>query len=353
MEMTESYVRRERGKPRRVIHKHEIKKASNESPGEKNELDLFTQEVFDRMLEEGVPRTPHNYSLYFERMLEERDEAFVAQVNALLELEEVDRSFETIVAIEKELKEGHKGVKCVMQSASCIHKNIDQFLKITKGRKSEITKFTNRENVSREIRAFLSMLEKDTQKVEEITKEQIKSMRKAYNDTIEHFKVIENESVVDERYGVYNKRYLMQAVSREQARMKELGHESSLLAISLPEDTQNGIDDPKVVESMNRTVAGILMKIFRKNDIVAHLNRGIFMIMLKHSGEESAKTTKERIETMLNRTVFFTGETEFFLETVGGYTLIDTQLSAEECVFLAMRQLQEEEARRRERRKKL
>ena len=346
--MIEKYARVGSKEPRRVIRKRESKQSEKKAKKYDTELDSFTQEVFDRLQEAGIPRTPHNYSIYFEKMLEEKDESFVSKVNTLLELEEEDKSFETIVTIEKELKEGHKGMECVMQSASYIHKNIDQFLKVTKGRKSEITKFTNRGTLSKEIRAFLSMLEKDTQKVEEATKEQVKSMRKAYNDTLEHFKIIERESIVDERYGVYNKRHLIQAVSREQTRMKELGHESSLLAISLPEEMQKKVDNAKVMESMNRTVAGILMKISRKNDLVAHLNRGIFMIMLKHSSEESAKKTKERIETILKRTVFFTGETEFFLEIVGGYALIDKELRAEESVFHAMRKLQEEEEKRRE-----
>jgi hypothetical protein len=98
-----------RGKSRRRLTSEESEKdeltleePTNDAEGEvqKNadiELEKYAKEVLDALIKDNLPPTPNNFSLYFDRLLENRSDIFKKQVHSILELEESNDAENTII----------------------------------------------------------------------------------------------------------------------------------------------------------------------------------------------------------------------------------------------------------------
>jgi diguanylate cyclase (GGDEF)-like protein len=296
-----------------------------------SEMEFFAKEVLSTLIKDNVPPTPNNYSLYFDRLLESKDEEFKKQIHSILELEEGNDAENTII-LEQSLKQGFSTIKNMLNVSATIYKNISLMTKILEKRKKELLSHPDIKGTT----TIASALENDINKLNTILKKQNNSMKELYEETANVVKKVENETIFDNKYGIYNKRYLLAKIAKEIELIKEFGHESSLIMIELSKEIKQNVKNEKIIFLMTRTIARLLLKTSRRSDTVAHYGDGVFAILLKHTSVQNAQKAADRLCDLVLNSNFFLADKEIQLKIATGITKIDVNYSVEEIIVYAM-----------------
>lgn len=293
-----------------------------------SDLEIFAKEVLSALISDNLPPTPNNFGLYFDRILEEKSESLRRQIGSILELEE-DNADEKSIELEKNLKQGFSSIKNILQVSATLYKNMMLMEKILEKRKEEMKAIPSLSGAN----DLLSSLSSDVTKLNTILKKQVSSMKDIYDETATIVKHVENETIFDNQYGVYNKRYLINKIEQERNLIEEFKHKSSLITIKLAKETQNVIESTKAHQMMVRTIARLLLKTSRRSDVIAHYGEGIFAMVLKHTDIESAKKAGERLYDLVSSSNFFFAEHEIQLRIAIGIAEIHPALSVEQTLI--------------------
>lgn len=322
-----------RSKNRRDVSGAEKKPASAaiSLDTESDDIEIYSKEVLNALIADGLPATPNNFSLYFDRLLEDRSEKFRKQISTLLELEDSNDDENTIM-LEHSLKQGFTSVKSILNVTANLYKNMSLMTKILEKRKIELQE-------NSEVQGAMSIaasLEGDISKLNTILKKQSSSMKSMYDETAKIVKNVENETIFDNKFGVYNKRYLMSKIEKEIGLVNEFKHKSSLIMIELSRELKATVNNEKAIMLMTRTIARLLLKTSRRSDTVAHYGNGKFSMLLKHTNLDSAKKASERLAELVSNSNFFLADREIQLKISIGITDITPLYSVEEIVVSAM-----------------
>jgi len=295
------------------------------------DVEVYAQEVLNKLLFDNLPPTPNNFSLYFDRLLEEKSGNFKKHVLSILELED-SRDDENTIELEKSLKLGFSHVKSILSSVATLYKNMALMTKILEKRKAELK---NRKDMP-DAENIVKLLEDDVAKLSSILKTQTTQMKTVYDETAGIIKNVENETIFDNQFGIYNKRYLLSKIEKEITQVGEFEHQSSLIFLELSKVLKKQVKNEKAIMLMTKTLARLLLKTSRRSDIVAHYGNGMFAMLLKHTDIPSAKKASERLCDLVANSNFFLSDREIKLAISIGVTSIDAIHSVEEVVVSAM-----------------
>lgn len=284
-----------------------------------SDLEIYAKEVLNALIMDNLPPTPSNFSLYFDRLLEEKSETLRKQIISMLELEESNDAESTIL-LEQSLKKGFSSIKNILVVTANLYKNMSLMVKILDKRKSELAELTSTDTIS----TLVGSLDGDISKLNTILKKQNSQMKNIYDETAEIVKNVENETIFDNQYGVYNKRYLMTKILQEVKQVAEFKHKSSLIMIELSRTLKESVKNEKAIMLMTRTIARLLLKTSRRSDTVAHYGNGVFAMLLKHTDITNAKKTAERLSDLVSNSNFFLGDREIKIQISIGVTDIDS-----------------------------
>ena len=296
-----------------------------------SDIEVYSKEVLNALIDDNLPPTPNNFSLYFDRLLEDKSENLRKQILSMLELE-VDNDSENSIMMEQTLKQGFSSVKNILTVTANLYKNMSLMTKILEKRKKELSENT-------EIQAAAGVaksLENDISKLNSILKKQSTQMKALYDDTAKVVKTVEQETIFDNKFGVYNKRYLMTKIEQEIGQVKEFKHNSTLIMVELSKELVADVQNEKATVLMTRTIARLLLKTSRRSDTVAHYGNGQFAMLLKHTNIESALKASERLCQLVSSSNFFLADREIQLKISIGIADIVADISVEEIVVGAM-----------------
>ncbi len=293
-----------------------------------SELEKFSATVLKVMVDESVPPTPNNFQIYFDKLLETKPSPFKKRINEFLELEGSNND-ENHARIEKEVKEGFAQVKSIMQVVSTIYKNLSIMQEIVKKRSGELEINPNQLAVQN----IVSSLTEDLKKMFELTTKQIELLKDYYQKATSILQEVENQSIFDIKFGVYNRRYLLKAINDEIKLISSYAHPSTLVLAKVKESSLEKAVLKKDKDTVLRNVARLLLKTSRRSDIVAHFGEGAFAMVLKHTDLSNAKKACDRISDLVYQTSFFVGAVEVEADIELSIIALDTHHSTEE--FLA------------------
>ena len=296
-----------------------------------SDIEIYSKEVLHALIADNLPPTPNNFSLYFDRLLEDKSETLRKQIHSMLELEENNEAESTIL-LEQSLKKGFGSIKSLLGTTATLYKNMSLMTKILEKRKKELSEHPE----IKEAIGIVATLEGDVSKLNSILKTQSSQMKSIYDDTAKIIKNVENETIFDNQFGVYNKRYLLTKIEQEMGLIQEFHHKSSLIMIELCRDLKKSVNNEKAIILMTRTIARLLLKTSRRSDIVAYYGNGIFSMLLKHTDIEAAKKASERLIDLVANSNFFLADREIQLKLSIGVTNIDSTYSVEEIVVSAI-----------------
>lgn len=295
------------------------------------DLEAYSKEVLSVLMKNGLPPTPNNFSLYFDRLLEDKSENTRKHIMSILELEENNED-ENSIMLEQSLKQGFSSVKNILGVTANLYKNMALMTKILDKRKQELEASSG----TQESRNVAASLESDISKLNSILVKQSSSMKSMYDDTAKIIKNVENETIFDNQYGVYNKRYLMTKIEQEIELIYKFKHKSSLIMIELSKNLRKSVNNDKAIMLMTKTIARLLLKTSRRSDTVAHYGNGVFTMLLKHTDIDSAKRASERLCELVSNSNFFLADREIQLKISIGITDITENHSVEEIIVSSM-----------------
>ncbi|MFK5938128.1 MAG: GGDEF domain-containing protein [Sulfurimonas sp.] len=311
-----------------------LKKSTSTNPS--SGIETYSKDVLRALIKDNLPPTPNNFSLYFDRLLEDKSENLRKEVVSMLELEDANDDENTIV-LEKNLKKGFASIKNMLSSAAILYKNMSLMTKILEKRKKELSEHLD----SKEALKILKLLGGDVSKLSTILKTQSSQMKEIYDDTAIIIKGVEKETIFDNAFGVYNKRYLLTKIEQEIGLIEKFEHNSSLIMIELSKELKHSVKNDKAIMLMTKTLARLLLKTSRRSDIVAHYGNGVFAMLLKHTDIESAKKASERVSYLVSNSNFFLADKEIQLKVSIGITNISAIHSVEEIVVSSMNGIDE------------
>jgi len=301
-----------------------------------SDVELYAKEVLVALVEENLPPTPNNFSLYFDRLLEDKSENLRKHIVSMLELEETNDA-EAAIILEKNLKKGFVSIKSMLTSTATLYKNMTLMTKILEKRKKELSEHLKGEEAMK----IVNLLDGDVAKLSTILKSQSSQMKDIYDDTATIMKDVEKETIFDNVYGVYNKRYLLSKIEQEIGLIEKFDHNSSLIMLELSKELKHSVKNEKAIMLMTKTLARLLLKTSRRSDIVAHYGNGVFAMLLKHTDIDSAKQASERLSDLVANSSFFLADREIKLKVSIGVTNISAIHSVEEIVVSSMNAIDE------------
>ena len=300
-----------------------------------NDVELYAKEVLNALLKDNLPPTPNNFSLYFDRILEDKNITLKKHIKSILELEE-NGNDETTLELESTLKQGFVSVKNILTVSAGLYKNMYLMSKILVKKKDELN---NQDTFG--VLNVINSLETDLTKLDDIFSKQLENLKTLYEQTATIVKNVENETIFDNKYGVYNRRYLLGKITQEIHLIKEFKHSSSLIMIELSKELLHDKKNENALSLMTRTIARLLLKTSRRSDTIAHYGNGIFCMLLKHTDINSSIKAAERLDELVHNSNFFMADREIELSVSIGITPITTTLTTEEIIVNALKAMEQ------------
>ncbi|MBE0491540.1 MAG: diguanylate cyclase [Sulfurospirillum sp.] len=270
-----------------------------------SELEKFSLYVLKVLTDENIPPTPTNFQIYFDKLLDNKPVSFKKRINELLEVEGVNQD-EHRAKMELDVKEGFSQIKGIMQVVSTAYKNMGIMKEIIKKRTQELEVSSSQLSVQN----VTSALSQDLKKLSGLMEKQMQVLKMHYEKTGEILKDIESKAIFDSRYGVYNRRYLLQSIEKECQSIQQYNHQSSLVLVKIKESLILQIINIKDRAILTRNVAKLLLKTSRRSDVVAHYGEGVFGMLMVHTDVNNAKRACDRIIDLIYATSFFIGDRE-------------------------------------------
>ncbi len=306
-----------------------------------NEIERFSISVLKTLINKGIPPTPDNFKIYFEKLLENKSLDFQKKIQELLEFEESNYS-ENRVEIEKDIKEILISINSIIKVVNSIYKNIRLIKQLSSETKHELKESNNSlilKNVA------INFKERLDQFVASIDK-QLESLQEKYQKVGKNFKNIEESTIFDTRFGVYNKRYFIEQAEKERQKIIKFKHESTIVVINIKDSILKKLLYQKDKIFLLRIIAKMLLKTSRRNDIISYFGENSFLLLLRHTNIKSAKMACERIYEMLKNSNIILNDSEVEIEVNIGIARINEEGSIEESIhyaFEAMEKAEEDE----------
>lgn len=296
-----------------------------------NEIERFAISVLKTLINNNVPPSPENFKIYFEKLLDEKDLDFQKKIQELFDFEESSYG-ENRVEIEKDIKKIFSGINSIIEVVNSIYKNILLLKKISQEIKQEISHNENSiilESITNNFNAKLNQFTNSISK-------QMKSLQEKYKKTGETFKNIENSTIFDTRFGVYNKRYFLSQLKLEIEKIRKFHHKSSVIVVQIKDNILQKLPYQKDKIFLLKIIAKMLLKTSRRNDIISYFGENSFIVLLRHTDLESAKGACKRIYNLLTNSNIILNDTEINLEIGISLTNIEENMEIEESISYAL-----------------
>lgn len=265
---------------------------------ESEHLDVykFSQDVLKELTKDNIPSIPSNYSIYFDKMLDKGPDDFKRKIANVVSIQDNSSpSAETSIQIEKEVRQSYIQIKSMLQAVGLIYKNLATMKALTKKHASTLENSSDLLATRKVVQNFNT----DLLKLLALMDKHIDLIKLNYEEMARMFKSVEEQSIYDPYYDVYNKKFLLTTMSSEAESAKRYGYKSSFLLLKIDEKISKRIKNIKEKKGILRIISKILIKTSRQSDVVAHYGDGCFAMVMRHTDIVGAQKACERILTLL------------------------------------------------------
>ncbi len=298
-------------------------------------VNQFAQKILQKMQKEQIPPTPYNFQIYFDSMLELSDEKFRNDVERLRETEIDLSDEERHLQIEKDIKTGFENVKSMVHSITSIYKNVTMIKNFVRKRGQELTATQSQLSITN----IMSSFEGDLEKFDSIMSQQITSLKGGYEKTVDSMRSLEKKAIYDNRYSIYNKKYLIESINAECNSIANHHHSSTIMALKIKSTVLDGIKSNRDKLSITKNIAKLIQKTSKRSDTVGHFEKGIFMMLMRHTDIESAKLACQRVASLIYSSNFFVGEDDIRMDLEIAIAPLSKDKTAEETLALLLNTL--------------
>ncbi|PAF46453.1 hypothetical protein BKH46_07650 [Helicobacter sp. 12S02634-8] len=295
----------------------------------------IAQNTLKQLEEEDLTPLPANYQLYFERLLEKEEGNFKQKIQNAINLQSFGE--EHAIAFEKSVKDGFKNIKQMLDFIAILYKNLQLMQAMTDRHIKGIEKIDNNKIA---LSNATTLFVKDIEKINSITATQLSQIKNLYAKTAKTITDINQNTIYDSRFGVYNRRYFSNLIEKETKLMEEFRHSSSILVMALSQHIQEKTQEKSTLIILLKTVSKLLLKNSRRSDFIGYLGDGVFGIGLKYSDLDSAIKATDRFANSVKSTNIFLGDRDITLDVCVGIAKITPTRNAESSLKAALDALQ-------------
>ena len=304
---------------------------------EKVNIYKFSEDVLHELSDDNVPSTPTNYSIYFEKMLDGQSDEFRKEIGDII-VANSESSVPTNgnISIEKEVKQGFIQIKSMLQAVVLIYKNLGVMRGLVQKRMDGLKNNTN----VLALQNVLSAFNQDLIKLNDLMDKHLDVIKMSYEEVGKMFKAIEEQSIYDTTYEVYNKKFLVATISSEIESVRRYGYNASFLLVKIKDKFANRVKNLKERNNMFKSMSQLLLRTSRRSDIVAHYGDGCFAMVMKYTDENGTKQACARILNMLSSMPWKIDNEECKLEVQIVSSMISKTKSTEELLSHALDKLE-------------
>lgn len=306
-------------------------KPSKKNKNTSDKKHVFAQKVLEKLAEDNIAPTPYNFQIYFDTLLEDTPSQFKKDIDAIRQNEASSEDGQR-VKMEKEIKESFGVVKNMVQSITSIYKNITLVKGVLQKRTTELSSTANQLSIQN----IINNLEGDMAKFDTLVSRQLSSLKTNYEQAVTSLKTIEQESIYDTRYSIYNKKYLLDNMQSEAKAVLAHGYSTSLLFLKVKDAILSKIPHTKERLILTKNIAKLLQRTSRRSDVVAHYGEGIFAMLMRHTDIQSAKKACERVSALVTSSSFFIGEMDVDMDIELAVIELDGETPTEEILSLLL-----------------
>ena len=316
------------------------RKAAEAKPAVKKEkvnIYKFSEDVLHELSDDNVPSTPTNYSIYFEKMLDGQSDEFRKEIGDII-VANSENSVPTNgnISIEKEVKQGFIQIKSMLQAVVLIYKNLGVMRSLVQKRMDGLKNNTN----VLALQNVLSAFNQDLIKLNDLMDKHLDVIKMSYEEVGKMFKAIEEQSIYDTTYEVYNKKFLVATISSEIESVRRYGYNASFLLVKIKDKFANRVKNLKERNNMFKSMSQLLLRTSRRSDIVAHYGDGCFAMVMKYTDENGTKQACARILNMLSSMPWKIDNEECKLDVQIVSSMISKTKSTEELLSYALDKLE-------------
>ncbi|EEO25752.1 GGDEF domain-containing protein [Helicobacter winghamensis] len=257
--------------------------------GNANSLEEYGLQVIQELSANGILPTPYNYRIYFEKLLEDKSQAFRDDAFQYVEVDQ--RPEEKQAALESKVLKTQSYMASTLNQVEALLKNLKLLQNILKKHEKEVETTTN----AIALQNIITIFQKELDKLGEVAGHQLQDIKTMHEKTLASIQGISDEVICNSVYGIYNKRFLEKRVLAEVNSVNVGGYKSSLLLVRVSKSLQSRITSDKTAVVINRSLSKMLQKVANRSDIVAYYEAGIFGILLSHSDKDAAKRFANRL----------------------------------------------------------
>jgi len=275
----------------------------------------FSEAIIKELTEENIPSIPKNYTVFFEKMLEKQSDDFKKKVGEIIKIEdEIGRlEDDRQINIEREVKNSFMQIKSMLQAVALIYKNLGVLKTIIKKRSESLDPNVNLITIQSVFNSF----NEDLNKLNSLMDKHIEVIKTSYEEISKVFKLVEEQSIYDEKFDVYNRKFFLKTLSIESENIKKYDYKSSVMLLKPKDSALDGIGS-KGKLAVLKNISRMLLRTSRRSDILSHYGGGCFAMLMKHTDISGAQKACKRITDMFYDTSFMlNGEKyEFDMEVV-------------------------------------
>lgn len=294
---------------------------------ESNDLKKFSKEVLNSLAKDDIPPLPQNFESYFVKMLDDKPLEFK---NMILEMLQYEQSYEsnTRILMESDIKNVFSTMKTMLQAVAAIYKNFSILKNIITKKLSELEMANN----PLTIKNILIILDENISKLDTLFEKHINILKDGYDNIVKTYKNLEAQTVYDQKYEVFNKKYFLECAQNELSASQKYGFSSSIVMVKISGKTLDLLQSAQDRDSIIKNSAKILMQTSRRSDIIAYYDKEIFAIIMKHTTLENAAKACERISNLFQSTISFIDHTEVKIYTEISATSLSENQPVEEIM---------------------
>jgi GGDEF domain-containing protein len=285
------------------LHGKNKAKASNISlkkiPDELKQLNFFSKQVVDRLIKDGVPPTPENFSIYFEKLLDNKTPSQKEEIKSIWYVNNNNNLSEKEYLLKTDLflKQNYSEIKDLMTKVNSLYSKINKVKSVIKKKALEITQ--------KPTKAAIVSFENATSSLLQSVQNEQSKLKDNYLDISKNIQSFNKESIFDTKYDVYNKRYLLETIEHELAHLKKFHHKSSMVALRIKDSVLKDIKLQMNRDMIIKAISTMILDRLRRSDILAHFDDDIFVILLKHTDYDQAKKAANAIDELISLANFF------------------------------------------------
>ena len=289
---------------------------------EYEDIEKFSQKVFENMTLDNIPPTPEYYKIYFQKtLLEEKDCEFRKKISQL-NLRDDSNENEKILEYETKLDTLSNISKHMLKNINSTYKKTNYLVKFIDNSSKQSSSIINKNTIE----MFFNKLKKTISTVEKSLKKDLEIIKELYSKNISVLREIEANKIYDSHFQVFKKEYFLAKLKKEVENSYTFNYKSYLMAIRLNKKTIEKLKTPINVNKANKFFSKVLQNKFRKNDIIGYLDNGVFGVILSNLNQEEVKKVAFKFKDILNNSSMFIDDDYIELKAVIAIKEID-----EEC----------------------